>query len=78
MPLTLSKNPWDMFIYEKNDDKKTPIITIFKDWRVNVLNQNYSMEYTTYWDYVVYNLKNNSNQIIWKIMIIPELNYIQK
>lgn len=38
MPLTLSKNPWDMFIYEKNDDKKTPIITIFKDWRVNILN----------------------------------------
>ncbi len=79
LPVWLDKNSWDLYVYSLNDNKKTPIFTIFKDWRINTINELYSIEYFTYWDYIVYNLKRvGSDEIIWKVMIIPEKNYIVK
>ena len=79
MPLSLKTNPWDMFIYDKNDINKNPLITIFKDWRINIANELYYLDYSTFWDYVVYEIKEKlNNKIIWKVMLIPEKSFIIK
>lgn len=79
LPVWINNNSWDLYIYSSTDSTKKPIITIFKDWRINVSNEMYYLEYSSFWDYVVYNIKRLwTEAIIWKVMIIPEKNYIVK
>lgn len=76
MPIWINNNAWDLFIYDKNDTIKTSKAVIFKDARVNTFG-NFSLEYTTFWNYVVYKIMNSSVEV-WRIMIIPEENYVMK
>lgn len=79
MPLWISKNSWDLFLYSINDIKQSPIIKIYKDWRVDILSNDYYLEYDVFNDYVVFNIKNSvSNSFVWKIMLIPEKNFVIK
>ncbi len=79
LPLWLNHNAWDVFVYSLNDNEKTPIFTLFKDGRVNTLWDLYYLEYATYGDYVVYNLKRRGLETtIGKLLIIPEENYVVK
>jgi hypothetical protein len=77
------KNPsgvtdaWELFIYSKTDEKNTPIVSIFKDWRIDTSN-NFSLEYTTFWEYVVYKILDNTGKEVARVMLIPEWNYVMK
>ncbi len=78
-PLWITQNPWDIFIYQSSDTTKTPVFKIFKDGRIETLWDVYYLEYDTFDTYIVYNLRKVwVNDIIWKVMIIPEKNYILK
>ncbi len=79
LPLGLKNNAWDLYVYSLTDTNKTPIFTIFKDGRINTVWDLYYLEYGTYWDYIVYNLKRRwLETTIWKVLVIPEENYIVK
>ncbi|MDD5769409.1 MAG: hypothetical protein PHE25_00425 [Candidatus Gracilibacteria bacterium] len=79
IPLGVNMNAGDLFIYEGTDKTQSPIFKIFKDGRINTLNDGYYLEYDTYDKYIVYNLRKiGDDNIIGKIMIIPEPNYIFK
>ncbi len=79
LPLWLKNNAWDLYVYSLIDEKKVPIFTIFKDGRIDVVWDLYYIEYSTYWDYIVYNLKRRwLETTIWRVLIIPEENYIVK
>lgn len=77
IPLGVTQNPWDLFIYSSTDINKERLFTLFKDGRINTQNELYYLEYDSYDKYVVYNLrKAGMDDIIGKVMIIPEKNFI--
>lgn len=79
VPLWVTTNAWDLFIYESSDTTKNPIFKIFKDGRIYVWNETYYLEYDTWDKYVIFNLKKVwIENTIWKVMIIPEQNFILK
>lgn len=78
MPSWINNNYWDVFVYSKSDSSKKPLLSIFKDWRINV-SDGFYLEYDSYWKYVVFNIKKSWIDIpVWKVMVIPEENYIIK
>lgn len=78
-PMGIENNSGDMYIYSQNDTQKQPLFSIYKDGRVHTLWDLYYLEYTSYGEYVVYNLKRiGMETIIGRVMIIPEKNYIVK
>lgn len=79
LPLGITNNAGDLYIYSLSDNKKTPIFTLFKDGRINTIWDLYYLEYGSYWEYVTYNLKRKwMETIIGRVLIIPEENYIVK
>jgi hypothetical protein len=56
LPDTVSYNPWSMSIYRVTDTNKESLFTIFKDGRINTINENYWLKYDYYDDYVVLKL----------------------
>jgi len=75
LPSGIPNNSWDAIIYSNSNVSKTPIISIFKDWRINMLDW-YALEYNNY-NYVIFDIKQ-WGIIIWQVMIIPEKNYIMR
>ncbi len=75
MPLNIDTNPWDLFIYDIRDDKKTPIIKIYKDWRIELIWDRYSLKYWYYDKYVKYELLDWESKI-WDILLKPDENFI--
>ena len=76
LPLWILENAWDLIVFNKN---KNIIFEVFKDWRINTKNENYYLEYSNFWDYVVYKLRQKWLwETIAEVMIIPEKNYIIK
>jgi hypothetical protein len=49
-------SPWSLSIYRKTDLSRSELFTVFRDGRINTINGFYSIEYGTFWDYVVYKL----------------------
>jgi hypothetical protein len=79
IPLWVNNNAWDLMIIDSKDKSQTPVFKIFKDGRIFTWNEMYYLEYDTYDKYVVYNLRKIwSDSIIWKVMVIPEKNFILK
>lgn len=64
-PDTVSFNPWSMWIYRNTDENKEALFTIFRDGRINTINENYSLEYDYYDDYVALKLidKHFNNEV---------------
>lgn len=56
-------NPWTLVIYKNSDSSKKALFTIFKDWRINTLDNNYKLVYSTEWEYIKLILKDNSNTV---------------
>ncbi len=63
IPAWANYNPGDMIIYLSSDSNKEAIFTIFKDWRINWLNDNYSLNYDYYDNYVVLKLIDNQRNV---------------
>ncbi len=77
LPIWIPQNSWDLYVYYNWVSE--PIFEIFKDWRINIKNEMYYLEYSTYDNYVVYKLlKKWSTNTIWEILVMPEKNYIMK
>ena len=77
IPEWVNYNPWAFVIYRLGDEKQRQLFTIFKDGRINTLNNNYKLEYSTFWDYIVIKLiDNNFNRYVAEILYKVEGNYI--
>lgn len=77
IPIWVPNNPWDLIIYSKSDTLKTSLVNIFKEWSININDNKFSLEYTTFGNYVVYKLIYSWSEV-WRIMVIPEANYVVK
>lgn len=49
IPLWVAYNPGSVSVYSSNDASKTPVMTIFKDGRINIDLDNYKLVYRTLW-----------------------------
>ncbi len=79
-PSTATYNPWALSIYRISDLNKSELFTIFKDARIDTINQtNYSLEYDTHWDYIVIKLIDwHFNREVAKVLFRLEWEYIMK
>jgi hypothetical protein len=50
IPLWVTYNPWSVSVYLSTDESKTPVMTIFKDGRINIDLESYKLEYRTLWE----------------------------
>lgn len=80
VPLSASYNPWAIIIYTSSDPNKTPLFTIFTDWRINTYSSYYEIRYDTLWDNVIFKLfDNNRNVNVWELLMkMDNWNYIMK
>ncbi len=79
IPMDASYNPWDMIVYRLNDQSNKPLFTIFKDWRINTLNDNYSINYDNYDNYVVLKLiDNNFDREVASVLYKVDSDFIIK
>jgi hypothetical protein len=79
----LSKyNPWSLAIYKKWNINKLPIFTILKDSRIKFPdNENYEIEYSSSWDYIVLKLIDKhlkEVKEIWELLFKIDNSYIIK
>ena len=78
-PENLDYNPWALSIYKISDVAKEWIFTIFNDWRINNLNDDYNIEYVANEKTWYFRLMDTRlGREIWKIMFISDSNYIMK
>jgi hypothetical protein len=79
IPEGLNYNPWSLSVYRNVDTNKSELFTIFRDGRINTLNSFYTLEYSDFWDYVVYNLiDKHFNREIAQVLIRVQGDYIMK
>ena len=77
IPEELEHNPWTLSIYRSSTLIKQDLFTIFNDWRINTLNNNYKLKYSSYKDYIVLELMYLSKKI-WEVLFINDSEYIMK
>lgn len=75
LPDNIVNNPWVFVWYMKNDANQNPIIKIYPDWRID-LPKNYKINYSTYKDYVVLKIFDNSWKIIFDVLFKMDADYI--
>ncbi len=79
LPETLKYNPWALVVYRLTDLTKSELFTIFKDWRINTINDYYTIEYDTYNDYVVLKLIDwHFKREVAKVLFVLDGDYIMK
>ncbi len=76
MPAWLQNNAWDLIITDNSTPRKTLAI-VYKDWRIEVYG-NFSLEYTSFWNKVVYKIIDKSWVEAGRVMVISEKNYVMK
>lgn len=70
-------NPWTLVIYKNSDTTKKALFTIFKDWRINTLNDNYQLIYDTQWNYIKLLLKHKiTRKTIAELLIFIDWWYV--
>ncbi len=75
LPENIEYNPWSLVIYNPLIKNKSPLIIIFKDWRIK-LNNNYKLSYSSYWDYISLKILNKNSKIIASVIYYVEWDYI--
>ncbi len=80
LPLTVPYNPWVISIYSASDLNKTALFSIFPDWKIYTKDDNYKLEYSNYWDNIVFKLYDSKKDIyVWEVLMkVFEWNYIVK
>lgn len=69
IPDDVDYNGWSLSIYKISDTSKTPIFTIFKDWRVNTQNELYRLEYSNWSNYIILKLYDvEAWAYVWELM----------
>ncbi len=80
LPLTVPYNPWVISIYSTSDSEKKALFSIFPDWRIYTKDDTYKLEYSNYWDNIVFKLYDSKKDIyVWEVLMkVVEWNYIVK
>lgn len=79
IPKTAPYSPWTLVIYRNSDVEKQALFTIFKDWRVNTTNQNYTLEYFEYNSNIWYKLiDKHFNKEIAKVLLKIDWEFVTK
>lgn len=78
LPTWIAKNAWDMIVYKADDRQKQPIATIYKDGRIELANEGYFLQYSTFGEYVVLSIfeRWTSSREISQVLLIPEWNFV--
>jgi len=77
IPLSASYNPWSTSIYRSDDSDQTPVITLFRDGRINIDESVYRLDYRTYWEDAAFVLVEIASWAeIAEIVYETEANYI--
>ena len=77
IPLNAPYNPWTIVIYRNSDTWKEPLFTIFKDWRIDTLNDFYRLEYDNYDDYIVFKfIDKHFNREVAKVLYKVDGGYV--
>jgi len=78
-PENIDYSPWALSIYRNSDENKTNLFTIFKDWRINTINDSYNLEYVSNeknWYFKL--VDKHFDREIWRLMIISNSDFIMK
>jgi hypothetical protein len=76
-PENVVYNPWTMAIYRNSSSILEELFVIFSDWRIRTLNQNYTLKYSTYADYVVLKLVDKHfNREVAEVLYKVESDYV--
>lgn len=72
IPMNVSENGWSLIIYRVWESEKEELFVIFKDWKINSQNDNYTLEYDSFDNYVVISLidklfKRKVAEILYKV-----------
>lgn len=78
IPKWVPYNPWTFVIY-KEWNSNIPLVSIFQDARINLKSSIYYLDYETFWNLVVLNLKEKVwNKSIAQILYNINASYIVK
>lgn len=80
LPFWIPHNPWVISIYSLNNKDKLPLFSIFPNWEIHTAWKNYSLEYWTYKNNVIFKLYNQvSKEYVWEVLMkINDWNYVIK
>lgn len=72
-------SPWVLSIYRISDTNKESTFTVFPDWRINTLNDYYSLKYFNYnWNIWFTLYDKHFNKEVAQILLVTEWDYILK
>lgn len=77
LPQSIPINPWAMIIHHTNEDASNDKITISRDWKIRLKDDNLSMKLSSSWDNLVYEIYDGETHIL-DILVKPEPNSIIK
>lgn len=78
-PESLDYNPWSLSIYMLWNLEKKELFTIFKDWRINTLDDKYKLEYVTddkNWYFKLIDIRFNRE--VWRLKFVTNWDYIMR
>ena len=79
LPDNIDENPGALVLYRKSDIKKSPLFIILKNWKIKPLSSFYSLEYSTFKDFIVLKLiDKHYDKEIGKILLMINNFYIIK
>ncbi len=77
VPLGVPFNPGAVVIHRVEDSAKTPLYTLFRDWRIDTLDARFELRYNSFEDSVVYDLYDTTiDKKVWEVLIKVDANYI--
>ena len=77
LPLGVPYNPWAVVIHRIEDNAKTPLFTLFRDGRIDVLDERFTLNYASYQDSVVIELYDSTiDKKVWEMLLKVNANYI--
>ena len=77
IPLWVPNSPWAVVIYAIDDVNQTPLYTLFRDGRIDVLDPRFELKYSSFEDSVVIQLYDTTTtQTAWEVLLKVDANYI--
>jgi len=76
VPLWVSYNPWSISIYASGDTTKTPVMSVFIDGRVYINEDEFTLQYSNYWDDISLTLVDESWDEIAQLVYHMQASFI--
>jgi hypothetical protein len=79
IPESSNYNPWILSIYRNTDVEKQELFSIFPDWRVNTINDYYTLEYFEYnWNIWYKLIDKHFNKEVARVLLKISWEYLIK